>query len=87
MKQIKQIISLGNSSAVTISKNIMKTINLKVGDYVEVDIEKIEIENLAQYECNLCSCVFTVEEGQEIECPSCENENKENFTLLDRDTQ
>ncbi|MGL6101464.1 MAG: hypothetical protein ACRC0G_17830 [Fusobacteriaceae bacterium] len=46
MKQIVKLVKIGPSSvAVLIKKDVLERIGAKIGDYVEIDIKKMEESN------------------------------------------
>ena len=46
LEQVSKIIQVGSSLGVTISKDIREILKLEPGDYVQISIEKIDLENI-----------------------------------------
>lgn len=76
MKIAKKILSIGNSKAITLPKEIAKKVS--IGDLVlfEVKVREILSEGLTNYKCLACEHRF-IGEKENAYCPACENENLE----------
>lgn len=77
--QISRIKKWGDSFAITLDTRELKELGFKEGDFIKLNIEKInEVidEDIKSYKCLSCEHQF---DSQDIHpfCPVCENENLE----------
>jgi len=67
-----KIREIGDSKWVSIPSEILKIMNLGIGSKIKITIELPEIK---EFRCVKCSHRFDIEEGEEIYCPACDNED------------
>jgi predicted Zn-ribbon and HTH transcriptional regulator len=79
----RSIIKIGSCKAITLPKELAKSLNPKDRVLFEIKILEVlnDVNSLIEYRCRACEHRFTLDSlKDDIYCPSCNNENCEQLT-------
>ena len=87
MKFNKELKKFGSSLGITIPNETIKLLNLKEGDFLQIEIKRIgELKN---YKCLVCNEIFAFNSlvEEDIYCSTCDNEDRSKFEEVMEVTQ
>jgi rubredoxin len=79
-----QVIKIGGSCYIKLSPEIIRCFKIIPTDVIKFDVlDKIEL--LKKYKCSICNYAFVSDDEENVYCPNCGNEDKEEIELIEEE--